>query len=378
MRRVLTLGSPAAPALAALVCALLAAPSPGLAARVHTAATAAPSQPQTSAAPAPPASTPPPAPAAPTLRLVVQHAGGHPAFAIVGAHILLRGFLAPYVAGEKVKVSFYRDGRRLAVRLFGLAPRANGSGEFHVSFVSHDAGLVQARAVHYASPALPLLAAQSEKVRFTHTDLAEGSRGASVRLLQSELSTLHYSVPVNGVFEEATGRAVIAFRKIAGMERVPYASRGVFAALERGEGSFHVRYPRDGRHVEADLTRRGWLPWLSAMGTNVAIAALVAIMIALVGVVPFLLVHLPVFRSHRWRHGRRYRVFPGGLANVCEVDERGRPRLGLCFRTLGELPIGDVMLSQKIALESCEVSVLAVARRFELNAFMFRRSRLLG
>jgi hypothetical protein len=76
--------------------------------------------------------------------------------------------------------------------------------------------------------------------------------------------------------------------------------------------------------------------------------------------------------------GKQYRIYPGGLANVCEVDERGRPRLGLCFRTLGELPIGDVMLAQKIALESCEGSVLAVARRFELNAFMFRRSRLLG
>ena len=76
--------------------------------------------------------------------------------------------------------------------------------------------------------------------------------------------------------------------------------------------------------------------------------------------------------------GKRYRVFPGGLANVCEVDERGRPRLGLCFKTLGELPIGDIMLAQKIALESCEGSVLAVARRFELNGFMFRRSPLLG
>ena len=34
--------------------------------------------------------------------------------------------------------------------------------------------------------------------------------------------------------------------------------------------------------------------WLSAMGTNVAIAALVAIMIWLVGVIPLLLVHLPI------------------------------------------------------------------------------------
>ena len=42
------------------------------------------------------------------------------------------------------------------------------------------------------------------------------------------------------------------------------------------------------------LMRAGWHPWLSAMGTNVAIAALVAIMIWLVGVIPFLLVHLPI------------------------------------------------------------------------------------
>jgi len=254
MRRALTHRPPAAAALAVLFCAGLAAPSPGLAARVH-AATAAPTQHQTSAPPAPPASMPPAA-TPPALRLVVQHAGGHPAFAIVGARIVVRGFLTPYAAGQKVKVTFYRDGRKLEVRLFGLAPRANGAGEFHVSFVSHDAGLVQARAVHYATQALPLLAAQSEKVRFTHTELAEGSRGASVQLLQSELSELRYSVPVNGVFEEATGRAVLAFRKIAGMERVPYANRRVFEALGRGMGSFHVRYRRDGRHVEADLTRQ--------------------------------------------------------------------------------------------------------------------------
>jgi hypothetical protein len=73
--------------------------------------------------------------------------------------------------------------------------------------------------------------------------------------------------------------------------------------------------------------------------------------------------------------GRRYRVYAGAATNVCEVDERGRPKLGLCFLPLGELPIGDVMLSQKIALESAESDALAVARRFEPNGFMFRRSR---
>ena len=64
--------------------------------------------------------------------------------------------------------------------------------------------------------------------------------------------------------------------------------------------------------------------------------------------------------------------------NVCEVDENGRPTLGLCFVPVGELPIGDVVLSQKIALENCESGVLAVASRFVPNVFSFQRSRLLG
>lgn len=40
--------------------------------------------------------------------------------------------------------------------------------------------------------------------------------------------------------------------------------------------------------------RSGWEPWLSTMGTNFAIAGLVAAMIALIGIGPFLLLHLPV------------------------------------------------------------------------------------
>ena len=76
--------------------------------------------------------------------------------------------------------------------------------------------------------------------------------------------------------------------------------------------------------------------------------------------------------------GKQYRIYPGAMSNVCEIDEKGRPGLGLCFRTMGELPIGDVMLAQKIALESCESSALAVARRFKPNGFMFRGVWILG
>jgi omega-6 fatty acid desaturase (delta-12 desaturase) len=42
------------------------------------------------------------------------------------------------------------------------------------------------------------------------------------------------------------------------------------------------------------LMHSGWQPWLSTMATNIAIVMLVTMMIWLVGVGPFLLVHLPI------------------------------------------------------------------------------------
>jgi hypothetical protein len=86
--------------------------------------------------------------------------------------------------------------------------------------------------------------------------LTLGAHGAAVRLLQDELARLRYAVPVNGHFDEATGRAVLAFRKMTGLERVESANAGVFQLLQKGVGRYHVRYPRDGNHVEADLTRQ--------------------------------------------------------------------------------------------------------------------------
>jgi omega-6 fatty acid desaturase (delta-12 desaturase) len=42
------------------------------------------------------------------------------------------------------------------------------------------------------------------------------------------------------------------------------------------------------------LMRNGWLPWVSAMATNIAIVLLAAAAIWLVGLGPFLIVHLPI------------------------------------------------------------------------------------
>ena len=61
--------------------------------------------------------------------------------------------------------------------------------------------------------------------------------------------------------------------------------------------------------------------------------------------------------------GKKYRIHCGTAMNVHEIDEAGRVRLGLCFAPKGSLVTGDVMLAQKIALETFERRALAVANR---------------
>ena len=209
-------------------------------------------------APEPVPSAPAPAPtvAPGHIKLVLQKVGGGPPFALLGGRMVVRGIVTPYVGGQMVKVSFYREGRKVEVKTVSVLPIGTGAGQFHINFASSEPGLVQARAAHYATPQQGAFSGRAPGVRFVNPNVGPGTQGQSVRLLQSELDVLHYAVPLTGAFDEGTGRALTAYRKVTGLERVPLAGRRVFERLGRGAGSFHVRYPRDGRHVEADLTRQ--------------------------------------------------------------------------------------------------------------------------
>lgn len=77
--------------------------------------------------------------------------------------------------------------------------------------------------------------------------------------------------------------------------------------------------------------------------------------------------HFDVVGSHS---GKTYRIHHGRQQNVYELDADGRQMCGWCFLPQGQLVAGDVMLAQKIALETDEPTALKIA-----NAFSDRRSR---
>ena len=61
--------------------------------------------------------------------------------------------------------------------------------------------------------------------------------------------------------------------------------------------------------------------------------------------------------------GRRYRITHARQMNIAVLDKRGRWAGSLCIVPSGNLPLGDIMLAQKIALELLEDDVLHLANR---------------
>ena len=57
------------------------------------------------------------------------------------------------------------------------------------------------------------------------------------------------------------------------------------------------------------------------------------------------------------------------LSNVRELNDEVEPITGLCFAPAESLPAGDVVLAQKIALETDELGALAIAKRFSSTSY---------
>jgi hypothetical protein len=61
--------------------------------------------------------------------------------------------------------------------------------------------------------------------------------------------------------------------------------------------------------------------------------------------------------------GRRYRILRGSQLNIYALDRHGMCMASLCVVPRGRLPVGDIMLAQKLGLELFELDLLRVANK---------------
>jgi peptidoglycan hydrolase-like protein with peptidoglycan-binding domain len=243
----------ALPALAVLAALAL----PAHAAAQGPVPTPTPVPPAPTPTPVPPAPTPTPAPAEGKLTLSAQGTFDRDRAALKGHAFTVRGVLRPYVAGERVVLRVYRNGRKIRAR--ALTPRpvpGNAAGVFTLAVGTTRTGELKVVASHAATPLLATVRSNTLRVRVYSPAVAPGERGPAVTLLQTLLGRLHYAVPHSGVYDAGTERAVLAWRKMEGATRDSVANSLVFDGLLRGKGAWPVRHPLDGRHVEARIGKQ--------------------------------------------------------------------------------------------------------------------------
>ena len=154
-------------------------------------------------------------------------------------------------AGATVVVRIVQGGREVRLRRHTVGRRTTFSDAVRAS----GGGILTVR-VRLAGPdGKPLARRPALRAAVLQPAASAGARGTRVRYLQRRLAALRYAVAVTGGYDDATRRAVIAFRKVNRMRRVGNASRAVFAMVARGRGGFRPRH-RGAAHVEGDLTRQ--------------------------------------------------------------------------------------------------------------------------
>jgi hypothetical protein len=165
------------------------------------------------------------------------------------------GTLAPYVAGEKVKVTFYLDGRRLFSRSLATK-QSGGKGVFRTKIRITENGKYAVAAKHVATPKLGPDSTVRKSWKVSFTALHRGQCGDVVVGFKKAMREMGYIANDGRCFGGKTARGVLAYRKVNEMSRTMRAGKGLVKKVFSGKGGYKVRHPGAGDHLEAPLSKQ--------------------------------------------------------------------------------------------------------------------------
>jgi len=186
------------------------------------------------------------------IRLGHLHGGKTP---IMGT-VPVIGSLTPFVAGQRVEVTFYRDGHKLFARKVAVQKGKGGAGAFRTSIVVREDGKYAAAAKHFATAALGADSTVRKSWRVSFPALHEGQCGDVVAGFKKAMRKMGYIANSGDCFGGKTARGVLAYRKVNGMTRSYRAGAGLVKRAFGGKGEYHVLHPAAGEHLEAPLSKQ--------------------------------------------------------------------------------------------------------------------------
>ena len=197
---------------------------------------------------------PPVAPA--KIKIKIKGAGG--GNATVGDRIWAIATVTPFVPGQKVKIKLANRGDTVAKKN-PFVRKVKGRKFGRVKLRSKplvENGKYRVRVKKKKTAAQAGASAKSKPFGLRYPDLDPGDRGPAVKLFNDLLRKQAYFNTDGHNYGSHTERAVMAFRKVNGMERNFQATPGIFKALAEGKGGFKINYPGAGKHVEVDISKQ--------------------------------------------------------------------------------------------------------------------------
>jgi hypothetical protein len=199
-----------------------------------------------------PAPQPTPAPEATVKVKVGNLKGGR---AEIMQTVPVTGTLAPFVAGEQVKVTFYLDGKILFSRNVAVS-KAGGKGAFRTNIEVRENGKYAVAAKHVATPQLGADETVRKSWKVSFPSLHQGQCGDVVVGFKKGMRKMGYIANSGRCFGGKTARGVLAYRKVNGMSRSMRAGAGLVKKVYSGKGGYEVRHPGAGDHLEAPLSKQ--------------------------------------------------------------------------------------------------------------------------
>ncbi len=175
-----------------------------------------------------------------------------------GKSIKVAGTVRPFRAGQKVEIVLYRAKKTVKRKTVKVRAKGKGSdlGQFKFSRRMVGPGIYRVQAILKPGKGYAGSKTSSRGFRIRYPSLNKGAKGPAAKMLNTLLDNLGYVNGGGSSYNDATGRAVLAFRKVNGMARKEKATGSIFKKLAKGKGGFKLKHPGAGKHVEADLSKQ--------------------------------------------------------------------------------------------------------------------------
>jgi len=166
------------------------------------------------------------------------------------------GTVSPFAPRQRVEVNFYRNGKRFARKTVRVRKGKRGAGVFRARIRVTAAAKFAASARHAPTALLggDRTVRKSWRVRFPA--LRRGKCGPAAVGFKKAMRKMGYVANSGRCFGGKTARGVLAYRKVNGMSRSFRAGKGLVKRVFAGRGSYRVRHPGAGTHVEVPLSRQ--------------------------------------------------------------------------------------------------------------------------